>query len=64
MVTYHYIDSIVTFALMTATMISGAFLLMPKIKGRSKKYLIVIHAVLSIATYIALIITIIRAPRL
>ncbi len=60
MVEYHYNDALITFILMTLTMITGALIFIAK---KYNKYLILIHAVLAIVTYIAMIIMILRAPR-
>ena len=60
MVTYHYNDALITFILMTLTMISGALIFLSK---KYSRYFILVHAVLAIATYIAMIILILRAPR-
>jgi len=48
---------------MTIAMISGA-LLIPKQLVKYRKILLIIHAITSIAAYIMLILTILRAPRL
>jgi len=62
-INYHYIDAILTFIFMTIAMISGA-LLIPKRLMKYRRLLLIIHLVSSIISYIMLIITIIRAPRL
>ncbi len=60
MVTYHYNDALITFILMTIAMISGALIFLTK---RYSKYFIIAHIILAIATYIMMILMILRAPR-
>ena len=60
MVTYHYNDALITFILMTLTMISGALIFLFK---KYSKYFIIAHVVLAVATYIMMIFMILRAPR-
>ncbi len=60
MVTYHYNDALITFVLMTLTMISGALIFLSK---RHSKYFVIVHIILAIATYIMMIFMILRAPR-
>lgn len=62
MVYYHYLDAIITFALLTLSMFTGALSIL--IKGKFKKYVLIIHAIFSILAYIAFIITFLRAPKL
>ncbi len=60
MVTYHYNDALITFILMTITMITGALVFFSK---KYSKYFIIAHIVLAIITYIMMIFMILRAPR-
>ena len=63
MVTYHYIDAIITFMLLCLSMITGALTIMIK-DPRKKKTVMIIHVLISIVAFIAFVITFIRAPRL
>ncbi len=60
MVEYHYNDALITFIFMTLTMITGALILLTKKYSRLMR---ILHIVLGIITYIAMIITILRAPK-
>ena len=63
MITYHYIDAIITFILLCLSMTTGALTIMVK-DPRKKKTIMIIHILISILAFIAFVITFIRAPRL
>lgn len=60
MVSYHYIDALITFTLMTLAMITGALILIVK---KYKRLFMILHIIFAIAAYIAMLLTILRAPR-
>ncbi len=60
MVEYHYTDALITFIFMTLTMITGALILLAK---KYNRLLVLLHIVFAITAYIAMIITILRAPK-
>jgi len=60
MVSYHYIDALITFILMTLAMITGALILIAK---KYKRLFMTLHIIFAIAAYIAMLLTILRAPR-
>ena len=64
MVTYHYLDALIAYYLMTGAMLSGVLLILPKVKGKIRRALVILHIVLSVGAYIALTITMYRAPAL
>jgi len=63
MVTYHYIDAMITFALLCLSMITGALVIIVK-NPKERKRIMVLHVLISILAFIAFIITFIRAPQL
>jgi|GEM_PF-3478579 len=63
MITYHYIDAIITFILLCLSMTTGALTIMVK-DPRKKKTVMIMHILISILAFIAFVITFIRAPRL
>ena len=63
-VTYHYIDALVTIVLMTLSIIFGCLSMLLRTKPRYKLAMLIVHVLLGIASYIAMLITFIRAPTL
>lgn len=59
---YHYFDATITAILLTLSIVTGALSLL--IKGKWKKYFLIIHGLVSIAAYVAFMITYLRAPKL
>ncbi len=59
---YHYLDATIAAILLTLAMITGALSLL--VKGKAKKYILILHGIISIAAYVAFMITYIRAPSL
>ncbi len=60
MVEYHYLDASITFVFMTLAMITGVLILLVK---KYNRLLVLLHIVFAVAAYIAMIITILRAPK-
>ena len=63
MVTYHYVDAVITFTLLCLSMITGALTIIVK-DPRRKKMVMIMHILISTLAFIAFVITFIRAPRL
>jgi len=59
---HHYLYATITAILLTTSMITGALSVL--VKGKLKKYILILHVLISIAAYVAFMITYLRAPTL
>ena len=60
MVYRHYLDAIITFALLAASMLTGALTILAK--DRVRRIMLLIHVITSILAFLAFTITFLRAP--
>ncbi|RLG75129.1 MAG: hypothetical protein DRO23_04805 [Thermoprotei archaeon] len=63
MVSYHYIDAIITFILLSLSMITGILTLLVK-NLKVRRTILILHIIFSMLAFIAFVITFLRAPKI